>query len=250
MSKTRTLLAVPTLATALLVSGCGGDDGGNNAASTPAPASSSTTSAPATTSPPSPTADEAVLKQLVLKESDLTGSGFDANSTGVTAEPDGTSLDVASFDYCGGSFPSESQRTGRLLVSVEGTIGSKETGLASQAIEYSDPDAAAQALQQLEDAVAKCDNGSHPTSLNDGKPLTFKPGENQTDIANLPTPNYLVVTELSDGGDTRYLAQLVLQKGKYVVANYLLSSQPVDRQSGVTLGFVSARNAKRLEAAG
>jgi hypothetical protein len=246
MPKTRTLLALPTLATALLLSGCG-DDGGSNAAPTPAPASASTTSAPATTAPPSPTANEAVLKRIVLRESDLENSGFDANSTGVTPESDGSSLGVASFDYCGGNFPSEAQRTGRLLVSTEGKIGSRETGIASQAIEYTDPGAAEQALQQLKAAVSGCDGGSHPTSLNDGQPLTFKPGENQADIANLPTPNYLVVTELTNGGDTRYLAQLVIQQGKYVVVNYLLSSEPVDRQSGVTLGFVSAHNAKRLQ---
>src|SRR4051794_18223580 len=249
MPTTRTLLAAPILATALLLSGCGGDSG-NKAVPTPAPPSASTTTAPPTTAPPSPTADEAALKRIVLREADLTGSGFDANSTGVTPESDGSSLGVATFDYCGGSFPSESQRAGRLLVSVEGKIGSKEAGLASQAVEYTDPAAASQALQQLKDAVDRCDKGSHPTSLNDGQPLTFKPGENQSDIANLPTPNYLVVTELSNGGDTRYLAQLVMQQGKYVLVNYLLSSEPVDRQSGVTLGFVSARTAKRLQDAG
>ena len=246
MPNTRTLLAVPTLATALLLSGCGGGDS-NKAAPAPAPASASASSAPATTAPPSPTANEAVLKKIVLREADLEGSGFDANSSGVTPEADGSSLGVATFDYCGGSFPSEAQRTGRLLVSTEGKIGSRETGIASQVVEYSDPATAEQAVQQLQDAVKNCDGGSHPTSLNDGQPLTFKPGENQADIANLPTPNYLVVTELQNGGDTRYLAQLVMQQGKYVVVNYLLSSEPVDRQSGVTLGFVSARIAKRLQ---
>jgi hypothetical protein len=246
MAKTRTLIAVPTLATALLLSGCGDDGGGSNASPTPAPASASTSSAPATTAPPSPTADQAVLKRIVLRESDLEGSGFDPSAAGVTTESDGTSLGVASFDYCGGDFPSEGQRTGRLLVSVEGTIGSKEVGLASQAVEYADDGAAEKAVTELKSAIDGCDGGEHPTVFNDGKPLTFKPGENQGDIANLPKPNYLVVTELSDGTNTQYLAQLVIQKGKYVLVNYLVSPEQVDRQSGVTLGFVSARNSQRL----
>jgi hypothetical protein len=247
MANTRTLIAAPVLATALLLSGCGDDD----SAPTPAPVSSSTTSTPATTAPPSPTADEAVLKRIVLRETDLTGSGFEPSAAGVTTESDGSSLSIPSFDYCGGSFPSEAQRTGRLLVSVEGTIADREIGIASQAVEYSDAAAAQQAVRQLTAAVESCDGRAHPTALNDGKPLTFQPGDRQSNLANLPSPNFAVVTALSDGsGNARYLAQVVMQKGEYVLVNYLLSSAQVDQQSFVTLGFVSNRNAKRLEAAG
>jgi hypothetical protein len=196
------MIAAPVTISALLVSGCGSD----SKPSAPPPPSAAPTAA-ATSPAPTPTAsaDTAAIKRIVLKDSDLPGSGFTADKAGVTPDKDGTSLAQPSFDYCGGHFPSEAKRTGRLLVTADGKLSGKDASIASEVVQYQSPSDASNALNEFKDAVENCDGGSHPTALNDGKPLTFTPGEKDSNLQNIPKPNYLVVTKLSDGSTTAYL---------------------------------------------
>jgi hypothetical protein len=38
----------------------------------------------------------------------------------------------------------------------------------------------------------------------------------------------------------------MVQKGDFVLVNYLLSTSPIDRAGGVVLGFVTAKTGQRL----
>jgi len=127
----------------------------------PAPSTSATP--PATTpaapgpnlvTPPAPPATPAdpaasVLSGLVLHQSDVGATETVAPIPGGTRVAGGATLDL-----CNGTFPSESLRTARLQVAASDAQGS--VVLSTEAVLYSTPAAAAQAMSELKSAATGC----------------------------------------------------------------------------------------------
>ena len=90
-----------------------------------------------------------VLSGLVLHQSDVGPTETVAPINGGTEVAGGATLDL-----CNGTFPSESLRTARLQVAAADAQGTMV--LSSEAVLYSTPAAAAQALSELKSTAASC----------------------------------------------------------------------------------------------
>lgn len=114
-------------------------------------------------SPQSQGSVEDALQALVLQQRDVPDRYRVAPIDGGRSVTDQPTLDL-----CEGTYPSETERVGRLQVSARDGAGS--TTLSTEAVQYSSTDATAQAFAEVEQVAAQC-KGSLTLDFGSGTPV-------------------------------------------------------------------------------
>lgn len=130
------------------------------------PQSPSPTPSPSTTGEESPQSQGSVedaLQALVLQQRDVPDRYRVAPIDGGRSVTDQPTLDL-----CDGTYPSETERVGRLQVSARDGAGS--TTLSTEAVQYSSTEATAQAFAEAEQVAAQC-KGSLTLDFGSGTPV-------------------------------------------------------------------------------
>jgi Protein of unknown function (DUF2510) len=221
-----------------------GGDGSNDIPALPAspgsglsPSSPGSSTAPSPLGPgfPSPTPpsssapidpNQMVLSGLVLQQSDV--------PAGVTVAtiPGGDQVSgQATLDLCNGTFASEALRTSRLQVAA--TDGQGNEVLSTEAVIYSSPAAAAQAMSELKSVAAKCP--SSPVVSPVGEPtvttqFNAAPDTSWPPVANVQRLAYDFTTTDQTGSAQRNIA-VYLQRGRVLMGVYF--AETVGAQASV-----------------
>lgn len=134
----------------LFVEGYGPQGLGPEATATPAPSSTSSGSATTGTDATLDDPMQKILAPLGLTAADVT------NGYRVDLVEDGTDLMKPTLGFCAKDYPSEEAREARRRLVLVGPSGEKP-GILSEAVLYTTPKAASQALDELRTATATCD---------------------------------------------------------------------------------------------
>ena len=150
-SKARELQQSPlplggTWRSGLFVEGYGPQGLGPKATAAPSPTGSATSGTDATLDDPM----QKILAPLGLTAADVT------NGYRVDLVEDGTDLMKPTLGFCAKDYPSEEAREARRRLVLVGPSGEKP-GILSEAVLYTTPKAASQALDELRTATATCD---------------------------------------------------------------------------------------------
>jgi hypothetical protein len=210
--------------------------GSNDIPALPAsPGSGQLPTTPGSSAAPSPTTpsagaptdpNQSVLSGLVLKQADV--------PAGVTVDtiPAGTQVSgQATLDLCNGTFASESLRTARLQVAATDAQGNEV--LSTEAVLYSSPAAAAQAMSELRSVAAKCP--STPVVSPVGEPtvttrFNAAPDSSWAPVATVQRLAYDFVTTDQSGQSQRNTA-VYLQRGRVLMGVYF--AETVGAQASV-----------------
>lgn len=127
-----------------------------------------------------------------------------------------------SLDLCFGQFPSEELRIGRLQVGI-GSL-SDRSWVSSEAILYSTPQEADQAMAELAEARTGCPDGPVPAPRPDREPLQWR-FDDAPDAAWPATPDGVArqayaFTATDPAGDTWSSTATYLQRGRMILALY------------------------------
>ena len=176
---------------------------------------------PSTPSPTTPSAgaptdpNQSALSGLVLQQADV--------PAGVTVAtiPGGTQVSgQATLDLCNGTFASEALRTARLQVAATDANGNEV--LSTEAVLYSSPAAAAQAMSELKSVAAKCP--STPVTSPVGEPTvttTFNaaPDTSWPAVATVQRLAYDFTTT-DQTGQSQHDVAVYLQRGRVLMGIY------------------------------
>jgi len=136
--------------------------------------------------------------------------------------PDGNVVvGQTSLDLCYGSFPSEDLRVGRQQVGVGDASG--EAWVSSEAILYSHPEQAEQAMAELEAAVRDCPSTAVAPPQDDRDPLVWQfddaPDPSWPDQPGVVRQAYAFTVTGMDG-QARSGTATYLQRGRMILALY------------------------------
>jgi hypothetical protein len=157
-----------------------------------------------------------VLAPLGLTAPDVT------NGYRVDLVADGTDLMEATLGFCAQDYPSEEAREARRRLVLVGPAG-ESPGILSEAVLYTTPAAAAQALDELRTATATCDSTVPITS--DGAELTVT----QTPVSDVdltgfvgPSARVVIASTLTNttAGTSATLLTAYQVRGRVLVALY------------------------------
>jgi hypothetical protein len=180
---------------------------------------------PAPTTPPvDPSA--AVLDELVLRQSDVSG----LDSVALVAGGDSVS-GAPTLDLCNATFPSEAQRTARRQVALFDAL--QDGVFSTEAVLYGKGRAAAQAFTELRAAAATCPTG--PVVSPVGEPTittTFNPAPDAAwpRVPGVDRLAYDLVQTDAAGNQSRHVA-VYLRRGRALLGLYFL--EPVGLQEPV-----------------
>lgn len=188
--------------------------------------------APSPTGPapsPSPADPSApVLNSLVLRQQDVTSTELVGTIAGGSEVAGGATLDL-----CNGTFPSEALRTARLQVAgVDGNTGAEV--LSTEAVLYSTPAGATQALAELKTTAAACPNA--PVVSPVGEPtitthFNAVPDGSWPQVASVSRESFdFVITDA--GGQAQHIVTVFLVRGRALLGVYF--AQPDGPQDPVT----------------
>jgi hypothetical protein len=156
-----------------------------------------------------------VLQALPQTPPDLTPLTFSTSDFGsnylITPVSNGNSLSDPTLQICNAKFASEAHRIVRNQVAANPIYTSKYSFISSEAVQYSSPYWAAQALKEVDAAVATC-----PTSAARISKLAYKSPTNVTSRA--------ILSENINGTKSQYLIATFQVKGDKLVGTYVLSS--------------------------
>ena len=206
------------------------DDSGSSrsAASQGTEPSRGTTPAPSTTAPPvtgDPSAE--ALRNLGLRQSDLTPS------VSLVLIPGGNRVSGApTLDLCNATYPSESERKARLQVA--GLDGQGNVDLSTEAVLYSNAAATEQAFTELKAAAANCPNS--PVQSPVGEPTTTTkfnsaPDGSWAQVAGVDRLAFDFVTTDDQGGEPAHSVAVYLRRGRALMGIYF--PQPDSAQAAV-----------------
>ena len=198
---------------------------------------------------PSPSATALDATQQTLATVGLQPADFGSGLT-VALATNGTSLTVHSLSYCSGAYPSESARQARRRVLATTQTGT-DAGVASEAVYYRTPAAAAAALAQLRLAAGSCPSPRTTTAGGQTATLTLVPSDD-VDVSGLvPADERLVVsTNVDPGAGAPFRITRVWQvRGRVLVALvYTSASTTATTQELSDIALLAGRIAGRLDA--
>lgn len=126
-----------------------------------------------------------------------------------------------SLDLCYGDFPSEDLRVGRRQVGIGDEAGTVWT--SSEAILYSTPEEAQQAMTELEAARAECPDTAVTPAAGDGEPVVWSfedsPDGDWPDEPGVARQAYAFTVTSADGKSLQSTATY-LQRGRMILALY------------------------------
>jgi hypothetical protein len=183
-------------------------------ASPPAPTSPTSPASPATPSDP----DAAVLGGLIMQQTDVPHDDV------VMLVENGTdAVHTATLDLCNGKYPSETQRTARRQVVVDGP--NLTTGISTEAVLYHEPAGSEQAFRELRAVTAACP--PRPVTSPVGEPtITTKfNAPPDKDWPSTPTVERLAydLTTIEQGQPSRTIA-VYLRRGRVLMGIYFPST--------------------------
>jgi hypothetical protein len=206
------------------------DDSGSSssAASQGTEPSRGTTPGPSTTTPPPASTDPsaAALRDLGLRQSDLT------SSVSLVLIPRGNSVSGApTLDLCNATYPSESLRKARLQVA--GLDDQGNVALSTESVLYSNAAATEQAFTELKSAAANCPNS--PVTSPVGEPAVttqFNPAPDGSwpQAAGVDRLAYDFVTT-DDTGQPTHSVAVYLRRGRALMGIYF--PQPDSEQAAI-----------------
>jgi hypothetical protein len=243
------VLAVRTAAAAALLvtaTACGGSGTPAPPATNPAPATTSAAPSPsATPSADATSSSSSALRGAVLQQSDFSRTDLTLDSDGVEPAPEAGDLSRASFDYCGGTFSQEGSRVERYSV-VAGFTKPQAGAIYNEIVRYGSPSQAGTALEEFRTAVRSCDKGSHPSVINDGKDVTFRPQQGPSTVSQLDNNNTVVQSELVSEGSTISLTQFIAQYGDTLVITYAATQGATQTKVNEAVGALGTLVGQRL----
>lgn len=175
-------------------------------------------------------------------------------AAGYTIAPieNGLTVDgVSTLDFCGGSFPSEASRVNRRQVAVFTPEGNA-AGLSSEAVEYSSPEAAAQAIAEIAAARKACPEGTPVSVAGTPTTFTFHSAPGPSEVPLVPAPDRAVIHATVNRTDGAQHLLLVYQRvGNLLVGLYAFEKGDMPfNQSALDSGFrLAGRVADRMRAA-
>jgi hypothetical protein len=205
-----------------IVLATGGSGGSAAAPATSVPVPRAPGGAPAASADP----DTAVLRGLVIQQSDVAGT------QPVVLIPGGNLVaGQVTLDLCNGTFPSESSRTARLQIAEGDAQGNGV--LSTEAVLYQSAAATAKAFEELKQAAAKCPSSPVPGA--NGAPTVRTTFKSRPDGSWPQTPTVdrlaydFVATD--ESGQTQHTIAVYLRRGRVLLGIYFLA--PDDPQPPV-----------------
>jgi len=164
-----------------------------------------------------PPAEYALLSGATIQATDL------APEFEIAPNPDGTTVKGAvTLDFCGGLFPSEELRTGRLQVAIR-SAATAQSVASVEAVTYRDAEAATQALDELSRAKRACPKGFVDSSVSGVSPLKWKfapaPDAKWDDTDGVRRQAYDVLIQETKGRPVR-VHLVYFQHGRYLIGLY------------------------------
>jgi hypothetical protein len=172
--------------------------------------------------------DEAVLGQLILRQSDV------APGSTVQLLDHGADLSVATLDLCNGTFPTESQRTARRQVGLSDAQTQSTLRMSTEAILYRVPSVGVQALRELHDVAEKCPSTPVKSPVGETtQTTTFRPAPDGAwpRTANVERRAYDFVSVDADSGRSSHSIAVYLRRGRALMGIYF--SNPDSAQTAV-----------------
>jgi hypothetical protein len=201
----------------LFVEGYGPQGLGPEVTATPSSSGGATTGADATLDDPMQT----ILAPLGLTAADVT------NGYRVDLVEDGTDLMEPTLGFCAKDYPSEEAREARRRLVLVGPSGEKP-GILSEAVLYTTPKAASQALDELRTATATCD-ASVPIDTGDATLTITQTPITGIDLSGFVAPGSRVVIASTLTNTTTSTAATLMTayqvRGRALVALYFQNAE-------------------------
>jgi hypothetical protein len=202
-------------------------DDASQSGSAPSRDTTPTTPSPSTTGPPATTTPSAsALSNLGLRQGDLT------SSVSLQLIPGGNRVAGApTLDLCNGTYPSESERKGRLQVVAVNTQGNAT--LSTEAVLYANAAATEQAFSELRATAAKCPSSPVRSPVGESTvTTTFNPAPDGSwpQVASVDRLAYEFVTT-DESGHTQHSIAVYLRRGRALMGIYF--PDPGSRQAAV-----------------
>jgi hypothetical protein len=213
------------------------------------PAVTATPSASAGATADDPSLDEPqqkILASLGLAASDVT------NGYRVDLVESGTDLMKPTLAFCGKDYPSEEAREARRRLVLVGPQG-EQPGILSEAVLYTTPKAAAQALDELRTATATCD-ATVPITSGDSQLTITQTPVSDLDLSGFVAPGSRVVLASTltntTAGTTATLLTAYQVRGRAMVVLYFQNAtgEAFTDEQRTAFGLLGKKLAARLGA--
>lgn len=187
--------------------------------------------------------DQAVLRQLGLRQADLAAGGL------AQLVPRGDQVvGETTLDLCNGTFPSESRRVARRQVAAV-SVADTSVSLSTEAVFYDDAGGTAQAFTELRSVAAKCPAAAvTPPGGGEGAATKFNPTPDKAwpQTATVERLAYDFVTTDAAGASDRTVA-VYLRRGRILIGIYFSHpDQPTPIAGKTTLADIVNVFASRL----